>query len=72
MEKRKASLKITICKKVEVGNPCKLVGNFSFKQVNDSTFKLLASSSSTATYGIGKAFPGGTYRAVVVAECIAL
>ena len=29
--------------------------------------------SSTATYGGGsnKAFPGGTYRAVVVAECIA-
>jgi len=42
--------KITICKKVEVGNPCKLVGNFSFKQVNDTTFKFLASSSSTATY----------------------
>ena len=42
--------KITICKKVEVGNPCKLVGNFSFKQLNDSTFKFLASSSSTATY----------------------
>jgi len=29
-------------------------------------------SSSTATYGVGKALPGGTYRAVVVAECIAL
>jgi hypothetical protein len=29
-------------------------------------------SSSIATYGIGKAFPGGTYRAVVLAECIAL
>jgi len=42
--------KITICKKVEVGNPCKLVGNFSFKQLNDSTFKFLASSSSAATY----------------------
>ena len=29
--------------------------------------------SSTATYGGGsmKAFPGGTYRAVVVAECVA-
>lgn len=42
--------KITICKKVEVGNPCKLIGNFSFKQWNDSTFKFLASSSSAATY----------------------
>ena len=29
-------------------------------------------SSSIATYGVGKAFPGGTYRAVVIAECIAL
>lgn len=27
--------------------------------------------SSTATYGYGKAFPGGTYRAIVLAECIA-
>jgi hypothetical protein len=27
--------------------------------------------SSTAAYGYGKAFPGGTYRAVVQAECIA-
>jgi hypothetical protein len=26
---------------------------------------------STATYGAGKAFPGGTYRAIVEAECIA-
>jgi len=28
-------------------------------------------TSSTATYGYNKAFPGGTYRAVVQAECIA-
>ena len=28
-------------------------------------------ASSTATYGYGKAFPGGEYRAVVQAECIA-
>ena len=27
--------------------------------------------SSVAEYGAGKAFPGGTYRAVVQAECIA-
>lgn len=26
---------------------------------------------STATYGAGRAFPGGTYRAIVEAECIA-
>ena len=26
---------------------------------------------STATYGAGKSFPGGTYRAIVEAECIA-
>ena len=29
-------------------------------------------ASSTAEYGYDKAFPSGTYRAVVVAECIAL
>lgn len=28
-------------------------------------------STSTAEYGYGKALPGGTYRALVVAECIA-
>lgn len=28
--------------------------------------------ASTATYGVGKAFPAGTYRTVVGAECIAL
>jgi hypothetical protein len=28
-------------------------------------------SSSSAKYGFNKAFPGGTYRAVVYAECIA-
>ena len=28
-------------------------------------------ASSTASYGYGKAFPGGEYRAVVQAECIA-
>lgn len=27
--------------------------------------------TSTAEYGYGKAFPGGTYRAIVVAECVA-
>ena len=27
--------------------------------------------SSTSKYGYGKAFPGGTYRAIVQAECIA-
>lgn len=29
-------------------------------------------ANSTAEYGYGKAFPSGTYRAVVSAECIAL
>lgn len=29
-------------------------------------------TNSTAQYGYGKAFPSGTYRAVVSAECIAL
>ena len=28
--------------------------------------------ASTATYGVGKAFPAGTYRTIVGAECIAL
>lgn len=28
-------------------------------------------STSTAEYGVDKSFPGGTYRAVILAECIA-
>jgi hypothetical protein len=28
-------------------------------------------TTSTASYGFGKAFPGGNYTAIVVAECIA-
>lgn len=28
--------------------------------------------SSEATYGVGKAFPAGTYRTIVAAECIAI
>jgi hypothetical protein len=35
------------------------------------TGSLWLKTSSTATNGGEKAFPGGTYRAVVVAECIA-
>jgi hypothetical protein len=44
---------------------------------NTTEFDLLVAgstwfkSASTAKYGYGKAFPGGTYRAVVQAECIA-
>ena len=49
------------------------------KVVYDSTteFDLTVAGStwfsvtSEASYGYGKAFPGGTYRAVVIAECIA-
>lgn len=29
-------------------------------------------ASSTATYGVNKALPGGTYKSIVTAECIAL
>ena len=29
------------------------------------------SSTATAVYGVNKSFPGGTYSAIIVAECIA-
>ena len=29
------------------------------------------SSTATAVYGVGKSFPGGSYTAIVLAECIA-
>lgn len=29
-------------------------------------------ASSTATYGVGKSLPGGQYKSIVTAECIAL
>lgn len=41
--------KTTICKKVEVASPCNLIGNYTFKKVNDSTFAFLASSSLSGT-----------------------
>ena len=40
---------------------------FDLHTVGSTWFKM----DSTATYGYGKAFPGGTYRAIVKAECIA-
>jgi hypothetical protein len=40
---------------------------FNLHTAGSTWFKV----SSTATYGVGKSFPGGTYRAVVNAECIA-
>jgi hypothetical protein len=40
---------------------------YSLHTVGTTWFEI----SSTAKYGYGKAFPGGTYRALVVAECIA-
>jgi hypothetical protein len=40
---------------------------FDMTETGSTWFKV----SSTATYGYGTAFPGGSYRALVVAECIA-
>ena len=40
---------------------------FSLHTAGTTWFK----ATSTASYGYGKAFPGGEYRAVVQAECIA-
>ena len=41
--------------------------NFNLTLAGSTWYK----TSSTATYGVGKSFPGGTYTAVVRAECIA-
>ncbi len=41
--------------------------NFNLTIAGSTWFK----TASTATYGVGKAFPGGSYTAVVQAECIA-
>lgn len=43
------------------------VTQFDLTIAGSTWFKI----DSTATYGVGKAFPGGTYRAIVEAECIA-
>ena len=40
---------------------------FNLHTAGSTWFKV----NSTAAYGVGKALPGGTYRAVVNAECIA-
>lgn len=49
--------------KVEYNN----VTEFDLTEAGSTWFKV----SSAATYGVGRAFAGGTYRAVVNAECIA-
>lgn len=41
--------------------------DFNLHTAGSTWFKV----SSTATYGVGRALPGGTYRAMVSAECIA-
>ena len=40
---------------------------FDLTVTGSTLFKI----ASTAEYGFGRLFPGGTYRAVVQAECIA-
>lgn len=49
--------------KVEFNN----VTEFDLTEAGSTWFKV----SSTAEYGFGKAFPGGEYRSIVQAECIA-
>jgi len=41
--------------------------NFNLTIAGSTWFK----TASTATYGVSKAFPGGSYTAIVQAECIA-
>ena len=41
--------------------------NFNLSIAGSTWFK----TASTATYGVSKAFPGGSYTAIVQAECIA-
>ena len=50
--------------KVEYDN----VTEFNLTVAGSTWFK----TETDATYGYGKAFPAGTYRAVVIAECIAI
>jgi hypothetical protein len=50
--------------KIEYDN----VTEFNLTVAGSTWFK----TETDATYGYGKAFPAGTYRAVVVAECIAI
>jgi hypothetical protein len=50
--------------KVEYNN----VSEFDLTIAGSTWFKV----ESQATYGVGRAFPGGNYQAAVTAECIAL
>lgn len=50
--------------KVEYNN----VTEFDLSVAGSTWFKV----DSEATYGVGRAFPGGSYQAIVVAECIAI
>ena len=57
--------KIKICKTVVVESPCNLIGSFSSKKLNDSTYKFYATSnggskaSYTWTWGDGTSSTGG-------------
>ena len=44
--------KVKICKKITVGNPCGLLGSFTFKKINDSTWKfyVVSNGPSATTY----------------------
>jgi len=67
---------VTVAEVTDAGMSAYDTSKVEFNNVTEVDLTIAGSTwfkvESTADYGVGKAFPAGTYRAVVSADCIAL
>lgn len=67
---------VTVAEVTDAGMSAYDTSKVEFNNVTEVDLTIAGSTwfqvASTADYGVGKAFPAGTYRAVVSADCIAL
>ena len=67
---------VTVAEVTDAGMSAYDAAKVEFNNVTEVDLTIAGSTwfqvESTADYGVGKAFPAGTYRAVVSADCIAL
>lgn len=67
---------VTVAEVTDAGMSAYDTSKVQFNNVTEVDLTIAGSTwfqvESTADYGVGKAFPAGTYRAVVSADCIAL
>ena len=67
---------VTVAEVTDAGMSAYDTSKVEFNNVTEVDLTIAGSTwfqvASTADYGVGKAFPAGTYRAIVSADCIAL